>query len=189
MRFQKALPIFLILIFLITAFNVDSQVIYDDRELELNEPSLAIKKWTEVTHRIEPLTNVTVYVNITNMGDVPAHNLDIVEPVFENWTILELVNFEERNWLRIDPGATYSYEYTFQFTREGNFVIESTQIDYFGVNESTYHSKSGAIFMEVFYEAEPASFDEQWNDMFWLSSLFIAIPIVLYVVQRFVLKV
>ena len=81
----------------------------------VDAPALQVKKVVNVVDRIEPGYEVNITVNITNFGSFPAYNLTIEEPSFQNFTVKNLVGFDEHKWIRVDPNATFSYGYSFTF--------------------------------------------------------------------------
>jgi hypothetical protein len=187
MKINKIFPVILSLIIVTTVISTSGQQpVYSEPVEESPFPALQIKKWISTETRIQPFTNVTVYVNITNFGNHNAYNLTIDEPTFEDWTVLKLVNYEEANWVQVDAEATLSYSYTFQFSREGNFVIENTKITYYDENSTQYESRSGDIFMEVFIIPPPPSLREQWQQLLLICSIIVALPIVLALIRKYV---
>lgn len=138
-------------------------------------PILSVLKWSSADE-MELGLNITIYVNITNWSDEPAYNLTIDEPKISDWAVANFTDYDAYVFTRVDSGASIYYQYTMTMVNEGNYIVEPTLIKYEDANGSRYSAFSTFLPVNVFIIPPELELGELWQNIFWLSALFVAIP-------------
>jgi len=184
-KFSRALAFSMLVFLMLGAFNTEAKVVSEDLQTKVPFPSLKIEKWINASERIEPDQVVTVHVNITNVGLKTAYNLSVSEPSFENFSVLNVNGYDGRNWVEMAPNATYSYDFSMKFVKEGIYTIERTTITYQDAADMSYTAYSGFFKLDVTKVEVPVSTLDQWKSMAVWLLLILVIPGVLYLINKY----
>ena len=139
-------------------------------------PILSVLKWSSA-EEVELGQNITIYVNITNWSDQSAYNLTIDEPKISDWAKANFTDYDDYVFTRVDSGASIFYQYTMTMRNEGNYTVEPTLIRYLDFNGTQYSAFSTFIPINVFIIPPALELGELWQNIFWLSTLFMGLPI------------
>lgn len=183
---KGSLFLFIFLIFLIGTSVQSSGVIYGPPPSE-DRPVLQVRK-TLSDDQVYLGNNVTVYLNITNWSTKTAFNLSITEPIFNNWSITDFIGYDNYIWTEIQPLGSISYQYQMTLLAEGNYTIKGTVIDYVDENGTSYVARSADIDLFVFTEEPLPDFTERWNTILLMSTLIIAVPVMLLLLNNWLFK-
>lgn len=177
----------LIAIFLMNTSQSSAIPIYSEKEGP-PYPALQIFKTINIEEDIIQVgTEIQVNVNITNFGGKAALNVSLVEPVFENFTISNLKGYDPKTWIRINPGASLSYSFSFAIQKEGNYTIEATTASYVDSEMNEYSAKSGFFDLQVIKGTPPVSKNEEWRLAFTQMGAILAVPIIWLILKKFVI--
>ncbi len=180
------LILFIFLFLLINSAISSSAVIYGPPPSE-DRPVLQVKK-TMSDDQVHLGNNVTVYLNITNWSTKIAFNLSITEPIFNNWSITEFLGYDNYVWTEIQPMASISYQYSMTLLAEGNYTVKGTEINYVDENGTSYVARSADKDLYVFIIAPLPDYSERWGTVLMMSTLIIAVPVVLLLTNRWLFK-
>lgn len=179
--------IFYLLILIIISFSIhDSQAkkIYGEQG-EHEFPFLEVIKWPSETET-HLGNSITITVNITNWSDYGAYNLTITEPLFSDWAFSTFNGWDEYIWVLVDAGASISYSYNMTVKNEGQYTIDATQIEYLDENSTSFIARSQSIPITIFVTDPPISQDEIWRNIFLMTLVIIAIPIIVFGIDKYV---
>lgn len=125
--------------------------------------TLIVPNIDKKTYRVEPGQTINVNVSIKNIGQRTAFNLTIVDPSFEDWAISSL-NITTQRYVIVQPNATVFYYYYFIPVLEGNYTLESTEINYFHLNGTEYRAFSQRFnIYSIIEEIEQVIEGELWS--------------------------
>lgn len=128
-----------------------------DLNLTLLVPNIEKK-----TFQVEPGQAINVNISIRNIGQKTAYNLTIVDPSFADWAISSL-NITTQKYVIVQPNATVFYYYYFVPILEGNYTLESTEVNYFHLNGTEYRSFSQRFnILSILEEVEKTIEGELW---------------------------
>ncbi len=187
-KFSKLIVVSMLILLVLGIGLSGAKPVSNDLQDKVPAPSLKIEKWIDSDERVEPGQIITVYVNFTNVGTKTAYNPVVVEPQFENFSVTNIKGFDERKWVEIGPNATFSYSYQMEFVKEGTYTIESTTITYEDAEGTEYIAVSAYYRMTVTYEEPPVTKDAEWQKLFISIVLIALIPIILYLVNKYVFE-
>jgi uncharacterized membrane protein SpoIIM required for sporulation len=155
----------------------------------LDRPILDLAKDVNNTE-INPDIEEWIFVNITikNIGNQTAYNLTTVDPSFSDWAISSL-NLTTQKYVIVEPNATIYYYYYFKPLSEGNFTLEPTTIEYYGIDETKYNAQSQRFIILSVKPQNIVVLDKE----IWLNILYYSLAIVfgigaLVLIDYFVLK-
>ncbi len=125
--------------------------------------TLLVPNIEKKTFQVEPGQTINVNITIKNIGQRTAYNLTVVDPSFADWAISSL-NINTQKYVIVQPNATVFYYYYFVPILEGNYTLESTEIDYFHLNGSEYRSFSQRFnIFSIIEEVEQTIQGELWS--------------------------
>ncbi len=186
-RQKILLGIALVFIFIIHSINTSAIPIHSKDEGP-PYPALQIFKTINVEDDlIQVGTEIQVSVNMTNFGGKTAINVSLVEPVLQNFTISNLKGYDPKNWIKIGPGASVSYSFSFVIEKPGNYTIEPTTATYLDENQNEYSAKSGFFELNVIKGKPPVSLDEEWRMAFIQMGSILALPIIWLLLKKYVI--
>lgn len=160
--------------------------IYGDPPSEDTGVALQVQKWI-TADAIELNENFTVFVNITNFSSLhPARNLNITEPTFEEFSVSEIIGYDEYQYTEIGPGGTISYSYTLLPIVEGSFTIEPTVVGFVNENGTVNQAYSNYINFNVSISVEEQDNSQLWRTLSLYSFILVGIPIILFTISKFV---
>jgi hypothetical protein len=144
-----------------------------------------VQKWVSDSQVLVGET-ITVHVNITNISDDFAYNLTIQEPVFNSLVFDTVQEYEEYIFVKLGYGANFYYEYTITADVVGEYTLESTRIDFLTEQGFAHRAISAPIPISVTEEIPQSDIPERWNTLLQISLIFIAIPIIVFYLNKFV---
>ncbi|MFW9852209.1 MAG: hypothetical protein ACFFDS_04670 [Candidatus Thorarchaeota archaeon] len=125
--------------------------------------TLLVPNIEKKTYRVEPGQIINVNISIKNIGQKTAYNLTIFDPSFADWAISSL-NMNTQRYVIVQPNATVFYYYYFVPILEGNFTLESTEVNYFHLNGTEYRSFSQRFnIYSIVEEIEEVIQGELWS--------------------------
>ena len=178
--------IFYLLILIIISFSVhnsQAKTIYGE-QAEPDFPYLEIIKLSSETETLLGNT-ITVNVNITNWSDYSAFNLTITEPLFSDWAYSTFNGWDDYIWVEVSPGASITYSYNMTVKNEGKYTIAATKIDYLDENSTSFNARSQFIPITIFVTEPPITQDEIWSNILKMAILIVAIPGLVYGINKF----
>lgn len=179
---------FLVIIMIFsTVHDSQAEILYGDRtgDRSIDFPLLKIVKSASSTET-QLGNEITVSINITNWAFVPAYNLTITEPLFSDWAYSSFQDWDDYTFVQVNSDASISYNYTMSVQKEGKYTIGPTEISYVDINGTEYNSRSQAIPITIYVDEPPLSFDEIWDNILIISLAILAIPIALFLVNKYV---
>ena len=174
---------FLLLMLLSSGLSA-AEPIYGELPNE-KKPSLQIRKWIS-KNDLKLGENLTVTVNITNWSLQWAFNLSITEPTFSEFAAELITDFDRYEYTAIGPEGSIYYEYSIKPQTIGNYSVEPTRIEFFDENSTLFRAVSAFIPFFVFVEAPPIDLSEVWQNLFWMSFVLFAIPIIVYFINKYI---
>ncbi len=172
-----------------TTINETLQTFSQVNDSFLDRPILDLAKDVNDTE-INPEIEEWIFVNITikNIGNQTAYNLTTVDPSFSDWAISSL-NLTTQRYVMVEPNATIYYYYYFKPLSEGNFTLEPTTIEYYGIDETKFNAQSQRF---IILSIEPANIVVLDAEL-WLNILYYSLAIVfgigaLVLIDYFVFK-
>ncbi len=125
--------------------------------------TLLVPNIDKKTYQVEPGQTINVNISIKNIGQRTAFNLTIFDPSFADWAFSSL-NITTQKYVIVQPNATVFYYYYFVPILEGNYTLESTEINYFHLNGTEYRSFSQRFnIYSIIEEIEQTIEGELWS--------------------------
>ena len=152
-----------------------------------DKPVLQVLKWVD-DRSVHLGENITIHVNITNWSSVSAYNLSITEPIFNNWSRTDFLGYDNYVWVEIKSGGSISYDYSMTMNVEGNYSLKATIINYVDENTTSYLAQSSDIPINIYVTEILYDFSPIWQNIFWMASIIILVPIILLAINKFLWK-